>query len=469
MIRRILLVVCAIGVSQGVTAAVPGAEKHDIEFLRIDQAPQIQAARETASICVLQLHNASDTLLGYSSGYTLGQGSVVLVDPTLCGDTTSFAFQIDSMIFPLLGLSGYQWPVQLDVVVYDSRDTAGCLVPNNELCRTSVSCDSAGWAYPEMGAAVFASPCCVNGPFFIGVEYTDPGDGPFPSILFDVDPAPDQCDLFQLYDSVWYEWYVFWGTQPGYPLFWVAGEQADADSDSLADGCDNCPATANAEQDDADADGVGDVCDNCPAVANGFQEDADGDGIGDVCDVCPDDPDNDIDGDGICGDVDNCPENFNPLQADTDLDNIADSCDNCPGLSNPAQNDGDEDGIGDICDACPVDPYNDMDGDGVCGDVDNCPGIFNPGQEDSDSNGIGDACEDCCLGSTGNIDWDVGGSTDVADLTFLVDYLFNGGPAPPCAGEADLNGDSGTDVADLTYLVDYLFRGGSPPVECPVR
>jgi len=34
-------------------------------------------------------------------------------------------------------------------------------------------------------------------------------------------------------------------------------------------------------------------------------------------------------------------------------------------------------------------------------------------------------------------------------------------------GEADVNGDSGTDVADLTYLVDYLFRGGPPPVACP--
>jgi len=53
------------------------------------------------------------------------------------------------------------------------------------------------------------------------------------------------------------------------------------------------------------------------------------------------------------------------------------------------------------------------------------------------------------------------GSVDVADLTYLVDYLFRGGPAPipwKCVG--DFNGDGSVDVSDLSYLVDYLFRGG---------
>jgi len=33
--------------------------------------------------------------------------------------------------------------------------------------------------------------------------------------------------------------------------------------------------------------------------------------------------------------------------------------------------------------------------------------------------------------------------------------------------EADVDASGGTDVADLTYLVDYLFRGGPAPVACP--
>ncbi len=64
-----------------------------------------------------------------------------------------------------------------------------------------------------------------------------------------------------------------------------------------------------------------------------------------------------------------------------------------------------------------------------------------------------------------------GGEIDVADLSYLVDFLFRGGPAPPCEDEGnvdDVVGPGGPfDVADLSYLVDYLFRGGPPPPDCP--
>ena len=53
---------------------------------------------------------------------------------------------------------------------------------------------------------------------------------------------------------------------------------------------------------------------------------------------------------------------------------------------------------------------------------------------------------------------------DVEDVTYLVDFLFNGGPPPPVMEAADVDGSGGNpNVADLTYLVDYLFRGGPPP------
>lgn len=52
---------------------------------------------------------------------------------------------------------------------------------------------------------------------------------------------------------------------------------------------------------------------------------------------------------------------------------------------------------------------------------------------------------------------------DVSDLSFLVDYLFNAGPAPALQAAADVDGSGSTDVADITYLVDYLFGGGPPP------
>ena len=76
----------------------------------------------------------------------------------------------------------------------------------------------------------------------------------------------------------------------------------------------------------------------------------------------------------------------------------------------------------------------------------------------------------CCNhdGIRGDVNYDLGGP-NVADLTYLVDYLFRGGPAPLCPEEGNVNGDLNEDinVADLTYLVDFLFRGGPPPPACP--
>ncbi len=73
----------------------------------------------------------------------------------------------------------------------------------------------------------------------------------------------------------------------------------------------------------------------------------------------------------------------------------------------------------------------------------------------------------CCNhdGIRGDVNYDK--AINVADLTYLVDYLFRGGSSPPCFEEGDVNGDGAINIADLTYLVDHLFRGGPPPPPCP--
>jgi len=63
-------------------------------------------------------------------------------------------------------------------------------------------------------------------------------------------------------------------------------------------------------------------------------------------------------------------------------------------------------------------------------------------------------------------DADGNGSINVADLIYLVNYLFFDGPAPPCFEEGDIDGSGAINVADLTYLVDYLFFGGPAPPPC---
>jgi len=130
--------------------------------------------------------------------------------------------------------------------------------------------------------------------------------------------------------------------------------------------------------------------------------------------------------------------------------------------------------IGDLCDEC-----TDLDGDGF-GDpgfaantcaLDNCPDIYNPDQDDTDVDGVGDAC--CCVDERGNADGIMGpaGPIDVADLTFLVNYLFKAGTPPGCPDEGNVDGvvtgGSPVTVDDLTYLVDFIFKSGPIPINCP--
>jgi hypothetical protein len=84
----------------------------------------------------------------------------------------------------------------------------------------------------------------------------------------------------------------------------------------------------------------------------------------------------------------------------------------------------------------------------------------------------------CCMQPIrGNVDYDPADQIDISDLVYLVDYMFNQGPEPPCWEEANVDGsgpatppDEGSDdidISDLVHLVDYMFTGGPPPADCP--
>jgi len=73
----------------------------------------------------------------------------------------------------------------------------------------------------------------------------------------------------------------------------------------------------------------------------------------------------------------------------------------------------------------------------------------------------------CCIPPIrGNVDYDPGDAVDISDLVYLVDYMFTGGPPPPCFEEADMDCSGGIDISDLVYLVDYMFNNGPPPCRC---
>jgi|GEM_PF-1315804 len=68
-----------------------------------------------------------------------------------------------------------------------------------------------------------------------------------------------------------------------------------------------------------------------------------------------------------------------------------------------------------------------------------------------------------CLGGDANGDSVV----NVGDPTYIMTYLYKGGPPPPDPIErADANSDCIITVGDVVHLVDYLYRLGPPPKCC---
>jgi len=57
------------------------------------------------------------------------------------------------------------------------------------------------------------------------------------------------------------------------------------------------------------------------------------------------------------------------------------------------------------------------------------------------------------------------GVINSADVVYLINYLFKGGPAPEPLEAGDVNCDGIINSADVVYLINYLFKGGPPP-EC---
>ncbi|OGC77616.1 MAG: hypothetical protein A2Z27_03050 [candidate division Zixibacteria bacterium RBG_16_50_21] len=57
------------------------------------------------------------------------------------------------------------------------------------------------------------------------------------------------------------------------------------------------------------------------------------------------------------------------------------------------------------------------------------------------------------------------GFVDLADVVFLINYLFKFGyPAPPVPPAGDPDGGCDIDLEDVIYLVNYILKGGPAPV-----
>ena len=63
------------------------------------------------------------------------------------------------------------------------------------------------------------------------------------------------------------------------------------------------------------------------------------------------------------------------------------------------------------------------------------------------------------------------GSINVADVIYIINYIFRGGPPPQsqlCVG--DVNTDGSVSIADAVCLINFVFKSGSPPLDgCQFR
>jgi len=55
------------------------------------------------------------------------------------------------------------------------------------------------------------------------------------------------------------------------------------------------------------------------------------------------------------------------------------------------------------------------------------------------------------------------GGLSVADIVYLINYIFKSGPEPPLVKCGDPNCDDEINVADVVYLINYILKGGPPP------
>lgn len=64
-------------------------------------------------------------------------------------------------------------------------------------------------------------------------------------------------------------------------------------------------------------------------------------------------------------------------------------------------------------------------------------------------------------------DADQSGLVNISDVTFLISYIFGGGPGPHPLSSGDANCDGMINVSDVVSLIAYIFSDGIAPHYCP--
>ena len=54
-------------------------------------------------------------------------------------------------------------------------------------------------------------------------------------------------------------------------------------------------------------------------------------------------------------------------------------------------------------------------------------------------------------------------AVNIGDVVYLINHIFNNGPAPLSFVAGDVNSDSSINVGDAVYLGNYVFQPGALP------
>ncbi|MBU8933172.1 MAG: dockerin type I repeat-containing protein [candidate division Zixibacteria bacterium] len=379
MLRK--LIIASIGMLTVLAVMLMAASGDRFKVTQIDGSGAVQAPSYKGPCTLTKTNSTAASYWG--SGYEAGIGTYTYFNPGTCPDLPPYPFEITDFSFVLYDDGDDVWPAQVDIVVYDlAQPPDSCSGPGTELCRYSVTADQTTFGYPTVGTFDFPpGGCCVNGPFYIGLEYTSGVVGSTPSVLYDDNTAPDTCDNWMLYnDGLLYEWYNFWDPPvAGYPIFFINGET-------------NSP--------------------NCTQV----------------CDWKPGDP---------------YKHHFPQMPDETGW------------AVNATQ---------------PMILAEDF----MCMDTGwikdfHFWGAWKHGDEGQVTTFVLSIHEDIPAHMVCDTNWATGdcdgnSQVDAADLTYLINYLQGGGPAPNPLWIADLNGDCVVDNADVTILTDMIYSGVYPPV-----
>jgi|GEM_PF-1570085 len=233
MERRPWLMSLVLLVAFTLSAGINAASYKTVDLGPISLDP---GQKNPGAACTLIEHNGTPATI--ATGIAVGMGWAQYFDPADCGTYPFYPFEIQDVSFSLFNDGGIaQWPVTLDIVVYSAVvEGDACTGIGEELCRVTFSATQGSFEYPTVGSVTVD--CCVYGPVFVVIQYSDFGPGPFPSLLFDDNPAPDTCEQWY-YDmfgtGIWEEFYDLYAPSlPGQLVVEVTGETESAACDTNA-------------------------------------------------------------------------------------------------------------------------------------------------------------------------------------------------------------------------------------------